>query len=334
MAIQFVCPFCHARSTINDRYAGQSGPCAECGKVITIPEGKGYSSELSATQSENAGSNGPKVGSPPPALHRKRSHAGIDGQIKNRMIVALLSITGLGLIIGSIFWFALPAIHKGLVVRQRTMGLASIRQIAAALNSYRREHGSYPTPIVVDKDGKPLYSWRVLILPQLGYHHLYQQFQLAQTWDSPTNMQVTYQMPREFACTGDSLDVALHESNFALLVGGGTLFPPSGPVDISKISDRIDETLLVVETKAGGIKWTAPGDIDASSGVKLGTRPMVDVGGNFADCALAATVDGNPIAIRSTTTGSMIDAMVTPSGREKIDLNTIRLQTNANEETP
>jgi len=35
--IEFSCPHCNATREISPQYAGQSGPCAQCGNTITIP---------------------------------------------------------------------------------------------------------------------------------------------------------------------------------------------------------------------------------------------------------------------------------------------------------
>ena len=37
MPIKFTCPHCGATTDVADRYAGQTGPCASCGKTITVP---------------------------------------------------------------------------------------------------------------------------------------------------------------------------------------------------------------------------------------------------------------------------------------------------------
>ncbi len=345
MPISFICPFCHTRSRVDERFAGESGPCAECGKTVTIPgKKKSNRSEPTATKTNldtdsttrsidlaNSTFANASADSPSPPLPRSllgnRSRKFFAGLFSKSLgCVSILVTLGAFSVLAS--FFVVPKIQKGFLVRQRTMGMANIQQIAEALNSYRREHGSYPTPTVVDSDGKPLYSWRVLILPQLGYGHLYRQFQLGQTWDSPTNNNITIQMPPVFACTNNPLAVSLHESNFMLLVGDGTLFPTAGPIDIDKMNDKAEETLLVVETLNGGKKWTEPNDIDVSKGVKLGNRPMTDIGGNYPDCAIAATVDGKAIAIDPKVTTSMLDALISPNGREAVNMKVIQLSTS------
>ncbi len=37
MPIPFTCPHCQTASLVNDEYAGQSGPCRQCGAQITVP---------------------------------------------------------------------------------------------------------------------------------------------------------------------------------------------------------------------------------------------------------------------------------------------------------
>ena len=37
MPILFTCPHCGTQTNVDDQYAGQSGPCASCGRTITIP---------------------------------------------------------------------------------------------------------------------------------------------------------------------------------------------------------------------------------------------------------------------------------------------------------
>ena len=37
MPIHFICPHCAAATDVDEKFAGQTGPCAHCGKPITIP---------------------------------------------------------------------------------------------------------------------------------------------------------------------------------------------------------------------------------------------------------------------------------------------------------
>ena len=37
MPIPFTCPHCDHETLVEDKYAGESGKCVECGKPITVP---------------------------------------------------------------------------------------------------------------------------------------------------------------------------------------------------------------------------------------------------------------------------------------------------------
>ncbi len=41
MPIQFQCPHCGNQMSLADQYAGQTGPCKQCGQTITIPGAAG-----------------------------------------------------------------------------------------------------------------------------------------------------------------------------------------------------------------------------------------------------------------------------------------------------
>ncbi len=309
MAFDFVCPFCHSRIRVDDRFAGKSGPCAECGKPVTMP-GK----RRSEAADESSSSDGPVF----------RNSTGPSKKVwPAKLLGAFFSLLVIGSLVLVSFILFFPSAKNALGVRQRTLGLSNVKQIADALNSYRKTYGNYPTPIVVESSGKPLYSWRVLILPQLGYASLYNDYQLDQTWDSPTNIDLMTRMPPVYACPGNLNALAGQVTNFALIIGPGSLFPSGTSVDPDVMLDKPSETLLVVETTDGAYNWTQPGDLSTSSGIAIGSRPMVDIGGNYPDCVIAATVDGSPIAIKKSISRASLDAIITPNGEEVVELATI-----------
>jgi len=61
--------------------------------------------------------------------------------------------------------------------------------ILLAFHNYSDTHGALPPLYTVDDEGKPLHSWRVLILPFLEQQDLYNQIRLDEPWDSEYNKQ-------------------------------------------------------------------------------------------------------------------------------------------------
>lgn len=72
----------------------------------------------------------------------------------------------------------------------------SLRKIAYALKDYHHEYDTFPPAFIADKDGKPMHSWRVLILPYLdGGGFVYDQYDFGEPWDGPNNIKLLDHMP-------------------------------------------------------------------------------------------------------------------------------------------
>jgi translation elongation factor EF-Tu-like GTPase len=56
-----------------------------------------------------------------------------------------------------------------------------------AVANYHETYGCFPPAYVADRDGKPMHSWRVLILPFLEQQELYHAYNFAEPWDGPNN---------------------------------------------------------------------------------------------------------------------------------------------------
>ena len=64
-------------------------------------------------------------------------------------------------------------------------------KISGALQNYYDANKRFPAAAIYSKDGQPLLSWRVAILPYLGLDNLYKQFHLDEPWDSPHNIKLS-----------------------------------------------------------------------------------------------------------------------------------------------
>src|SRR5262245_17442791 len=100
----------------------------------------------------------------------------------------------------------------------------SLNQIGKALLAYHDAYGRFPPAVVTDKDGRPLYSWRVALLPFLDHDHLYKQLDLKQPWDSPHNKPLLAKTPKCYlpALGGGPDGPGL--TRYQVFVGPGTAF--------------------------------------------------------------------------------------------------------------
>jgi hypothetical protein len=192
-------------------------------------------------------------------------------------------------------------------------------RIARALNEYAATHGTYPPPAVFDSEGRALYSWRVLILQELGEFELHNQFRFDEPWDSEHNSSLLgTRCPRVYISPGRADFRDSSESSYFLIVGGGTVFPSRGqslaPIDIN---DGPENTLLVVEAKNSIHEWTKPIDIDFA--VWQGVSGSLGVGGTHSGGFTAAFADGTPAWIPEETPPELIRSMITSKGSDSFD---------------
>ena|ERR1700722_698125 len=80
-------------------------------------------------------------------------------------------------------------------------------QVNLALLGYHDAHGRFPPAVIRSPDGKPLYSWRVAILPLIDSARLYEEFHQDEPWDSPHNIKLLPKMPPSYAAPGRKADL-------------------------------------------------------------------------------------------------------------------------------
>ena len=107
---------------------------------------------------------------------------------------------------------------------------------------------------------RPLLSWRVHLLPLMGYGALYRQFALDEPWNSPTNQPLLEQMPEEFY-TGASQP---GHTCVQVPVGSYTMFTGNRPVFAKSVEDGFDHTVMVLlVAPERAVPWTSPEDYKA-----------------------------------------------------------------------
>ena len=147
----------------------------------------------------------------------------------------------------------------------------NLKEIAAALQAYHQANGCFPPACVTDKSGKPLHSWRVLILPYLGYDDLYKAYDFSQPWDGPKNKALLATIPMGYACPCDrsTRAVGAAQTSYVAVVGSSAAWAVGesrrAPVDFP---GGPSSTIMVVEVANSGINWAEPGDLSLDT---LGT---------------------------------------------------------------
>ena len=138
----------------------------------------------------------------------------------------------------------------------------NLKQIGLAMHNYLDAHGTFPPAFVADEEGKPLLSWRVLILPYLDQNELYKEFHLDEPWDGPHNKALIGRMPKAYACPselGQPLEPG--RTTYAVPRGPRTIFPGAVGLKIKEITDGTSNTILTIDLPdEQAVTWTKPDD--------------------------------------------------------------------------
>jgi hypothetical protein len=197
---------------------------------------------------------------------------------------------------------------------QRRVAVNKLKQMVLAMHNYADTFkGRFPAVANFDKQGKPLLSWRVHILPFVGANDLYRQFHLDEPWDSPHNKKLLARMPEVYQGSNRKLN-GEGKTTYLLPVGKEAAFKdgPEGPRVPADFPDGTSNTILIVEADdAHAVPWTKPEDLKIDP-----EHPERGLGGHFHGGFLAAIADGSVRFVSKTISKATLrDAFAPADGR-------------------
>ena len=172
-----------------------------------------------------------------------------------------VSIVGLAFLL--ITPFLLPTWSRAGPEERKAQCRNHLKQIVLALHAYHDEYGSFPPAYAADEYGRPMHSWRVLILPFFEQRLLYEQYDFNEPWDGPSNSRLADQVLHSFQCLQEPWQMT-PTTSYVAVVGPGTMWPGSEPMNLDECSDDPSNTILVVEIANSDIHWMEPRDLDIS----------------------------------------------------------------------
>ena len=164
----------------------------------------------------------------------------------------------------------------------------NLKQIGLALHNYHDAYGSFPPAYTVDAKGRPLHSWRTLILPYLDAGPLYQQIDLSKPWDDPANLKAGQE--RFYSLDCPAANVPPGRTVYLAMVTSSSLLRTGQSCRMRDVSSDVAKTLMVVEVDADhAVPWMSPQDADEALLLSLGPQSKLSHPGRI----LLLNVDGS-----------------------------------------
>ena len=304
----FQCPHCQARTMVDASFVGQRGPCFQCGREVVIKPTMDDATRPSASPRHDPHA-------PPQtrtALHPPRPMGGEHqpgsaeddwNRIRNRststsgaksalmsVLLAIVLVACLGGLGAGVYFVVLPALELDRSGEAYRAEEAHLKQVVAALQAYHAQYDAYPPPVVYDEAGKPMHSWRALLIPFLELPPGWETYRFDRAWDSTENAELHPLQCPPFEGPKNSSGASLHRTMFMLVVGGRTMFPANTNLSRDAASDGEELTLLVIQVQDSRTHWLDPSDVSFTS-LMNGQGP--ELGSEHSSGTWYATVDGS-----------------------------------------
>jgi prepilin-type processing-associated H-X9-DG protein len=157
----------------------------------------------------------------------------------------------------------LPAIGAAKRGGRQAQCCINLSQIAMALQEYHKANGCFPPAYIADKNGKPMHSWRVLILPYLDQGPLYKMYSFNEPWDGPNNKKLLVYRVSTYECPSDpsTHGPGTAQTNYVAVVGPKAAWAGDKPRKLDALRGEAFNTVMIVEVANSGISWTEPRDL-------------------------------------------------------------------------
>jgi prepilin-type processing-associated H-X9-DG protein len=247
---------------------------------------------------------------PPTFEHDPEFHDAIPKRASRRglRLVEILAALGIMVILIALF---LPASRSARPAARRAQCVNNLKQIGLALFNYEEANGALPPAYTVDAMGKPLHSWRTLILPYLELEPLYRTIDLSKPWNDPANAKALATALSVFRCPEAAGPP--NTTTYLAIVGPNCCFNPNRSRRLAEITDGTADTLMVIEaSEENAAPWMAPVDANGLAVMSLGPKSKL----HHAGGTNAAFVDGSVRFLKSGTPSDVRRAWMSISGND------------------
>jgi type II secretory pathway pseudopilin PulG len=216
--------------------------------------------------------------------------------------------------VGVLVVLLLPSIPSARGAARRMQCTNNMKQIIIAFHNYHDKYGHFPPAYTVDEGGRPLHSWRVLILPYIEQTALYQKIRLDEPWDSEYNRRFHSEVPSVFRCpSGNPREtIPVPDSSgcfYSVIDGSEAAF--FGSHTMSNDTKDSKETIFLTERRVP-VNWMLPlGEITFETACKGVNADAMGISSYHIGGANVVLGDGTILFLSDTTNIETLRKMLT-----------------------
>lgn len=215
-----------------------------------------------------------------------------------------------------------PAYQDYPVASRRAVCSNNLEQLGLALHNYHNAYRCFPPAYIADESGRPMHSWRVLILPLIEEEQIFKAYSFNEPWDGPNNRKLAKHAVSAFRCPSDQKNLKDEGlmTSYVAVVGPDTAWPGSKCTKTADFGDGTASTILLIEVKDSGIHWMEPRDLDISQMAPgINTTSGKGISSNHPGGAIVVFADGHTRFVSEDVSPATIRALLTRNGGEEVD---------------
>jgi len=255
-------------------------------------------------------------------VSKNESQTGADSAVQRcsccwgkRLLIALAVFGVLSLLVALL----LPARCVCREAARRMLCSNNLKQIGLAMHNYHEKFGCFPPAYVADAQGRPLHSWRVLVLPFLEGESLYRQISIDEPWDSVHNQDVFKKLPPPIVYHCPTAANPKDETCYAMIIGQHTISDGPHSVRLKDIKDGSTNTIMIAEIKDSGIPWYEPRDLNFKEmSFHINDPDNKGIGSYHLGHANTVFADGSARNVEEGTDPKLLKALITIDGGEDV----------------
>ena len=237
-------------------------------------------------------------------------------KLQRDFIRRLIGWTAFGIMVVLLVWCGIEIRHANRM-SHATRTKTSFAQVSLALHNYHDTYGSYPPAFIVDENGKPMHSWRVLILPFVDGAELYSAYDFHEPWNGPNNSKLTHRMPETFRSYTEPKSTSY--TNIVVITGPDTAFPGAKSTRLQDFRDGGENTIMLAEIANSRIPWLAPVDLSVETmSFRVNDPHQLGISSANWRQPYVKFASGPTYELNGTLTPESLKALTTISGGERI----------------